>query len=37
MSTKDKIITLTVSAFIASIAIAFVWVMAWTAYIIFHQ
>jgi hypothetical protein len=36
MTTKKKIITLTVTAFIASIGIAFVWAMAWTLYIIFH-
>ena len=37
MKLKEKILTLTVSAFITSIAIAFVWAMAWTAYIIFHS
>jgi hypothetical protein len=37
VKTKDKIITLAASAFIASIAIAFVWAMVWTAYIIFHS
>jgi hypothetical protein len=36
MKLKDKIITLTVSAFVASIGIAFVWAMAWTLYIILH-
>jgi hypothetical protein len=37
MTTKDKIITLTVAGLISAIAITFVWAMAWTAYIIFHQ
>jgi hypothetical protein len=36
VKTKDKIITLAVTAFIASIGIAFVWAMAWTLYIIFQ-
>jgi len=35
MKLKDKILTLTVTAFIASIVIAFAWAMAWTLYIIF--
>jgi hypothetical protein len=37
MSTKDKIITLGVAGLISAIAITFVWAMAWTTYIIFHQ
>jgi len=36
MKLKDKIMTLAVAGFIASIVIAAGWAMVWTLYIILH-